>query len=363
VQCGKDVLVDIIKPGTIWNRNGSLTINPLEERGWDALLATHSGSSFFHSSAWARVLNETYGHRPFYFCKIVDGRLEGLLPIMEVSSRLTGTRGISLPFTDFCSPLSVKQEPWNPYPLAILHGESRGWRYLECRSRNGQWPGASASLSFYGHLIHLDHGSERLFKELKGPVRTGIRKAQASKLRIEFGTDLEAMTGFYSLHCLSRRRHGLPPQPFRFFENIVRHVLAKGQGVVVSAFSGAKRIAAAVFFHNRREAVFKFGASDYLFQRLRPNNVVMWEAIKHYAANGLTLLHLGRTSLANPGLRRFKLGFGGDEELIEYYKYNLRKRSFVYDFDYSEWPASRVFRWLTLPALKMSGRLLYPHLG
>jgi lipid II:glycine glycyltransferase (peptidoglycan interpeptide bridge formation enzyme) len=118
-----------------------------------------------------------------------------------------------------------------------------------------------------------------------------------------------------------------------------------------------------VFFHHRREAVFKFGASDYSFQRLRPNNLVIWEAIGHYASNGFTILHLGRTSLANTGLRRFKRGFGGDEELIEYYKYDLRKQSFVCDFDYSEGPVSRVFRWLTLPALRMSGRLLYPHLG
>lgn len=343
---------------------GSLTINPLDEGSWDALLGTHPRSSFFHTSSWARVLNDTYGHRPFYFCKLADGRLEGLLPVMEVSSPLTGTRGISLPFTDFCSPLSGSEgRDWDPYELAIQHGQNRGWRYLECRSQDGQWPGASASVSFYGHVIPLDHGSERLFKELKGPVRTSIRKAQASNLRIEFGTDIEAMTGFYLLHCLTRQRHGLPPQPFRFFENIVRHVLAKEHGMVVSTFLGAKRIAAAVFLHNRREAVFKFGASDYSFQRLRPNNLVVWEAIRHYAGNGYSVLHLGRTSLANEGLRRFKRGFGGGEELIEYYKYDLRKRSFVCGFDHSEGPAGGIFRWLTLPALRMVGRLLYPHLG
>lgn len=357
-------LVDSLEPGTTWNRDGSLTINPLEESGWDALLSTHSGSSFFHGSSWARVLNDTYGHRPFYFCKFADGRLEGLLPIMEVSSPLTGTRGISLPFTDFCSPLSSTGcVGWDPYELALQCGQSRGWRYLECRSRDGQWPGASASLSFYGHFIHLDHGSERLFKGLKGPVRTGIRKAQASNLRIEFGADLEAIAGFYALHCLTRRRHGLPPQPFHFFENIARHVLARDNGVVVSAFCGVKRIAAAVFLHKGREAVFKFAASDYSFQRLRPNNLVIWEAIRHYAGNGFSVLHLGRTSLANAGLRRFKRGFGGEEELIEYYKYDLGKRSFVCGFDYSEGPVGSIFRWLSLPALRMSGRLLYPHLG
>ena len=62
----------------------------------------------------------------------------------------------------------------------------------------------------------------------------------------------------------------------------------------------------------------------------------MWEAIKRYAENGFSRLHLGRTSLANEGLRRFKLGLGAREEKIEYYKYDFRKESFVSDVDRAE---------------------------
>jgi hypothetical protein len=49
--------------------------------------------------------------------------------------------------------------------------------------------------------------------------------------------------------------------------------------------------------------------------------------------------------------------------LIEYYKYDLRKQSFDCGFEYSEGPVGSIFRWLALPALRMSGRLVYPHLG
>lgn len=342
----------------------SLTVNPLADVGWDALLTTHAGASIFHTSAWARVLHDTYGHHPIYFCNAKDGILQGLLPIMEVSSRLTGVRGVSLPFTDFCPSLRVPKElGWDPYALALRYGQQRGWRYLECRSRNGQWPGASPSLSFYGHMIDLDQGPAELFKGLKGAVRTCIRKAQASKVRIEFRSDPEAIKTFYALHCLTRRRHGLPPQPFKFFENIGRHVMGAGLGTVISAFVGCRAVAAAVFMHYRQEALFKFGASDYAFQGLRPNNLIIWEAIRHYAAQGYRLLHLGRTSLSNSGLRRFKIGFGAKEETIDYCKYDFKKSAFVSDVDHSEGPASRVFKWLSVPALQLSGRLLYPHLG
>src|SRR5207247_3356320 len=76
---------------------------------WDRLVLAHSSSSFFHSSAWARVLTRTYGHKPYYLRLTGDGKTAALLPLMEVSSGLTGRRGVCLPFSDFAAPLVFKQ--------------------------------------------------------------------------------------------------------------------------------------------------------------------------------------------------------------------------------------------------------------
>jgi lipid II:glycine glycyltransferase (peptidoglycan interpeptide bridge formation enzyme) len=182
-------------------------------------------------------------------------------------------------------------------------------------------------------------------------------------LQITFGNCLESMRIFYSLHNLTRRRHGLPPQQFTFFENIARHVLRPAHGFTVTARVGKRPVAAAVYFHQGRQAIFKFGASDYAFQHLRPNNLVMWEAIKRYAADGFTSLHLGRTSLANQGLRRYKLGFGAREERIEDCRYDFRKRAFTRESHPTKDASSRVFRCLPLPLLRLAGRMIYPHLS
>jgi hypothetical protein len=102
-----------------------VAINPLEYPEWDSLLADHPESCFFHGSAWARVLRQTYGHGPLYLCRISDGQLNGLLPIMEVSSPLTGRRGVSLPFSDFCPFLKTNdQDQKEMFDLALEHGRS-----------------------------------------------------------------------------------------------------------------------------------------------------------------------------------------------------------------------------------------------
>jgi len=338
-------------------------LDPLNYPGWDSLLSAHGHASFFHSLAWARVLHDTYGHQPSYICRIADSRLQALLPIMEVSSWLTGRRGVSLPFTDVCPALKSAPADHAFYNVALETGRERRWRYFESRNNSDDWPGAQPSVSFYGHTIDLQGGEEAVFKRFSSALRRGIRKAQDQGVQVEFDARPETISLYYSLHCRTRRKHGVPPQPFRFFESIGRHVFGPGQGFVAVARLASKPIAAAVFFHHGHQAFYKFGASDYRLQHLRPNNLLMWEAMKRFAAEGFEFVHLGRTSLSNEGLRRFKLGLGAAEETIRYAKFDLKREAFVRDIDRSEQPIKRLFGYLPSSLFRLVGRLLYPHLS
>jgi len=345
-------------------RAAHVAVDPLEYPGWDSLLAAHPEATVFHGTGWARVLRETYGHTPVYICRFDGRQLAELLPIMEVSSRWSGRRGVSLPFTDFCPALKTPgQDGRALYQAAMDSGRQRGWKYLECRSASDGWAGASPSLAFYGHVIDLAAGVDALFKSLDSAVRRGIRKAEEAGLRVEFSSSSESIQIFYALHCRTRRRHGLPPQPFRFFENIQRCILDVGQGFVATARLKDQPLAAAVFFCHGRQVLYKFGASDHAFQQLRPNNLTMWAAIKHSAGDGFSTLHLGRTSLANEGLRRYKLAFGATEETVRYCRYDYSSKRFVASADRTEGWFNQIFAHLPLPLLRLAGQILYPHLS
>jgi hypothetical protein len=342
----------------------ALRVDPLGRADWDEVVAAHPQGTIFHSSGWARVLRDTYGHRPFYIARFEGKRLAGLLPVMEVSSWLTGRRGVSLPFTDFCPALKGAGCPGGDlYQRAMEWGRRRRWKRLECRGLDGAWAGAKPSLSFYGHKIDLGAGREGLFQRLEGAVRRGVRKAEKAGVKIDFDAGEESMRTFFTLHCGTRRRHGLPPQPWRFFLNIQRYLLSLGRGFIAVARLDRQPLAAAVFLLDCRQALYKFGASDYAFQQMRPNNLVMWAAMNHCAERGLVTLNLGRTSLSNEGLRRFKLGLGAVEEEIRYTKYDFSSEQFVRDVDRAEGWHNRVFARLPLPVLRLAGAILYPHLS
>ena len=341
----------------------TVIIDPLQRPNWDALVEAHPRSTIFHGIGWARVLNETYGHVPMYVCRFDGDHLAQSLPLMEVASRWTGRRGVSLPFTDACAPLCGQSaDGRNLYREAMDLGRQRRWKYLECRNYDPAWEGCAPSLEFYGHVIDLGIGADRLFNGLDGAVRRGVRKAEAGGLKVEFSADKESVRTFYKLHCGTRRRHGLPPQPFRFFENIQRHILGKGRGFVATARMGSQPAAAGVFFYHGGEGLYKYGASDYGLQHHRPNNLMMWAAMRRCAEEGLSTLNLGRTSLSNEGLRRFKLGLGAVEKKLQYAKYDFSSKQFVVDVDQVEGWFNRVFSRLPLPVLRLAGAALYPHL-
>ncbi len=298
---------------------GLRPLDPTEDPEWDAGLSACPQATFFHGSAWAAVLRDTYGFRPRYFVTREAGRMAALLPVMEVDSWLTGKRGVALPFTDACGPIGGDPAACRRLCAeARQHGQARRWRYLEIRGGRELLGNPPASASFHVHRLDLGRGEAALFGGVDGSVRRAVRKAEKSGLTVEFSRELEDVRAFFLLLRQTRKRHGVPPQPFRFFREIHRHILSRNQGWVVLARAGGVPVAGAVFFLFGKTVTYKYAASDTAFQHLRANNLVLWRAISRFAREGFEMLDLGRTALDNEGLRNYKLGWGASEQQLDY---------------------------------------------
>ena len=134
------------------------------------------------------------------------------------------------------------------------------------------------------------------------------------------------------------------------------------KGFVALAYYSKNVVAGAVYFHFGEKAIYKYGASDRDYQHLRPNNLVMWEAIKSCAQNGFEHFSFGRTDLDHEGLLQFKRGWGAKEETINYYKFDLTKNAFIKDPSGIKTSYS-FFQKLPMPLLKLAGWLFYRHVG
>lgn len=339
-------------------------INPINYRDWDELLLSTNNYSFFHTSHWARVLHESYGYRPFYFSVINNGSLRFSIPLMEIKSRLTGKRGVSLPFTDYCEPIINEDIHFQDIlDYLIEYGKQAGWKYIEIRSLKNISKNLPPSLEYYGHTLGLSKDEDLIYSQFRNSTQRNIKKAASQGVKVVVSRTLEGVKEFYRLNCMTRKMHGLPPQPWKFFREIYDHIISGDHGNVILASYKDITIAGAVYFHFGKKAVFKYGASDKRYQHLRANNLVMWEAIKEYCNQGYKTFCLGRTETENSGLRQFKNGWGTSEKIIKYYRYDLIKNRFLNGNSHVSGFHNKVFNKTPVPILKMIGSVLYKHMG
>ncbi len=339
-------------------------VNPVHYPNWDRLLLEHPDSTFFHTSAWAKTLSESYRYTPKYFTFFEGGKIVTLVPFMDVKSLLTGHRGVSLPFTDFCAPLCSSNSLFHDmFKQIVAHGKETGWITLELRGGGGLLNDTLPYTTYCGHCLDLSPDESSCFSRFNDSTKRNIRKALRGGVEIAISNSRESVREFYELHCVTRKRHGLPPQPYHFFERLYGNVLSEKNGLVVMAYSKGIAIAGAVYFHSRDTAIYKYGASDRKYQFLRANNLVMWEAIKWYCKKGYKSLSFGRTEIDNSGLRRFKSGWGATGCNINYYKYDVRRDAFLPAPGKKTAPYNSIFKKVPLPLLKIIGFSLYRHVA
>ena len=339
-------------------------VDPTVYPGWDDLIARHPDTTVFQTAAWARVICDTYGYRSAYFIAKDPERLTTLMPFMEIQSWLTGTRGVSLPFTDECTPLLPDGTGCESAIRPVIDfAGSRGWRTLEFRGRVRGMGNLPAAVEYLSHVLDLAEREEALFSRYRPNVQRNIRKAERVGIEVESDRTPPGVREFYRLNCLTRRDHGLPPQPVLFFENLRKHILEQDLGTLLLARYRGKAIAGAVFLHFGRKAIYKYGASDRRHQHLRANNLVFREGIRILCGRGIRTLSFGRTDLAHEGLRQFKLSWGPRETRLQYFRFDVRSKSWLTRQKARVSPWEGMISKMPIPVLRLVGGIAYRHVG
>jgi len=344
-------------------------IDPRLSPAWDEFVAQQAEGSVFHSTAWARVLLETYRYQPrYYVLTDASGDILAGVPLLLVKSRLTGRRLVGLPFSDLCPPLV--RDGCDPSPLLeSIRGDAQGdhLSYVEMRGPSPlplRWWGFQETSCFTRHVIPLDKSLEELQAAFQSSARRGMKKAEREGVSVHSATGPEDMRRFYCLYVTTRRKHGVVPAPYRFFEEIQAHLLAAGSGCLLLAEWQDRLIAADLLLWDARRLFYKFNVSDPQFLEQRPNNLLMWEAIRLGKKLGCSAFDLGRSEADNEGLQRFKSLWASEASPLPYYYYPTVKGFATEDgTSIKRTLMSIAVRLTPRPLLPRAGALLYRHLG
>jgi hypothetical protein len=68
-------------------------VDPLPESAWDHVVELHRDAGCVHTTAWTKVLHQTYNNHSFYLRFSRGRRLAALIPLIKVRSPSWGTQG------------------------------------------------------------------------------------------------------------------------------------------------------------------------------------------------------------------------------------------------------------------------------
>jgi len=341
-------------------------IDPIGDERWDELLQKHTDASIFHTRGWLEALRQTYDYKPIAFTTSPPGQpLTNGFPFCQISSWLSRSRLVSLPFSDHCAPL-VESSDELTHLLAYLQEKlgTEKWSYIEIRPTDSIVTSATPFVKnkiFYFHRLDLRPGLDEIFHKFhRDCVQRKIQRAAREGLTYEEGRSDSLVTKFYHLLLMTRRRHGLPAQPIDWFRNILTCV--GDQAKIRVASKDGRPIASILTLRCKHVLVYKYGCSDLRFSNLGGTQLLLWNAIQEAKRDQLSEFDMGRSDCDNPGLVAFKDRWGAARTELAYFRYPARHSQRV-----AEARQARISKyvWSHAPTgvLAAAGRALYRHMG
>jgi hypothetical protein len=324
---------------------------------WQELLSISPDATLYHDDAWIALLRRAYGYPLWLATLHRDGAVAAGCVFARVSA---SRRFISLPFSDTSPPL-IRQPDDSRWLLDALAKHAPPHRFYEVRGIGGMAPWETVQC-FANWRLELDRPLAQIEGALSTNFRRNLRRASQQAISIERGSSSDLLKRFYAMQLESRRRMGIPPQPWHFFKLVREIFVAENSFEVWIANEKGTDVASAVFLSHRDVIHYKWGARrpDH---RSHANHLLFWNAIGDFTHRA-RVLDLGRADVRNEGLTRFKRELGASAIPLPSAFYPRAPRQTSGEVLTGAWAIlAKVWRRLPIFATQLGGRALYRYLG
>ena len=296
----------------------SLVVRPAQAAdalAWDAFVLAEPGATFFHRFGWKTVLEQAFRHRTHFLLAERNGRIEGVLPLAEVKSRLFGHSLVSTPFCVYGGIAAANREAWEALDRhALALALELGVGHLEYRDRDGHahgdWPSTDLYVTFRKELLpEVEQNMLAIPRKQRAMVRKGIKNGLTAEL--EDGVD-----GFFSVFADNVHRHGTPVLPKRYFA-LLREVFGPDCEVQLVRGPTGELISGVLSFFFRDE-ILPYYAGDLESARgLAANDFKYWELMRRATERGIRVFDYGRSKVGT-GPYDFKRNWGFEPQPLHY---------------------------------------------
>jgi lipid II:glycine glycyltransferase (peptidoglycan interpeptide bridge formation enzyme) len=224
--------------------------------------------------------------------------------------------------------------------------------------------GMSPHAHYLTYLIPLTRDTDALRLTFQQKMRQMINKSIRKGVSVHRCEGESDVRECYRLYVLNRRRHGIPPQPYRLYATIAQRLRAEPEAVFYLAEYEGVNVASLLALRYRGVTTGKYEGVDPAYRSVMPIHPLLWTGIREAAEAGDRYFDMGRTGADNPGLNEFKTRWGTERHELPYFYYPPGEGlSVVKSASWKYRAFTGVFRRLPYSVIVRLGSRLFRHFG
>jgi FemAB-related protein (PEP-CTERM system-associated) len=290
-----------------------------QTKAWDNFVRGQPDATFCHLAAWRGVIEAAFGHTAHYLTAEQDGAIVGVLPLVQVKTRLFGHRLISNPFCVYGGPLAADAEAARALAdhaaklRAELGATACEFRFLKALPEDWLpegWQERNALYVTFRRAIAAD--DEANLKSIPRKQRAVVRKGIERGLAVTVDQNVDAL---HAIYAESVRNLGTPVFARRYFR-ILAEAFRDCMDVVTIRDAG-RAVSSVMNFYWRDEVLPYYGGGTPQARACFANDLMYWETMRRAAARGCRMFDFGR-SKEGTGAFAFKKNWGFTPQPLPY---------------------------------------------
>jgi FemAB-related protein (PEP-CTERM system-associated) len=315
---------------------------------WDYYVENSPRGSVFQLYGWKNIIQESYGHTPYYLAASREGNIVGVLPLYMVQVPFLGSSLVSSPYLDYAGICTETEDIRNSLlKKAVGLSQEKEVQHLNIRELSQErWPGLVTNLDKVTMELELDPEVDKLWEKIPSKRRNCVRKAEKAGLKVEV-CGLERLEDFYRIYSINMRDLGSPAHSSLFFQKVFNHLPDNIHLFLVQR--GTEVIGAAACLKFRDSFTIPWASSLRDYFSLCPNDILYWEVLKWGALNGYRTFDFGRSTVGS-GTYEFKKLWGCNPRQIywQYIVFNGREAPKA-DLKQGNFSSLAIRAWQNLP--------------
>jgi hypothetical protein len=297
-------------------------LEPGDVPALDAFLCGTDEATVFHRPEWHEVVRRTYGHHCDYWTAWNGQTLVGVMPAVHMRAPLLGSKVVAMPYQMHSGmPLTSDESVAAALVGACVNrAQELRAKYVEIRHHD-----ASTVLERAGFVSSLS-GLVTTSIPLEGLEltraehghRQRVRKAAKQGVEIVQSENIEDLRTFRRMYLETGRAMGAPQAGWPLFQHL--HELARSWlRLYLARFEG--RIVGGLLLMADNHIMFSRCSAHSSSEALKLNAgpALWWRALTDAAAAGVREFNCGISWVGDPGLIKWKEGWGGPSRPVHVY--------------------------------------------